>query len=230
MANGETLANLRARALDYADMTGSSFAVDARVTNYINTALRELQDVLINAGYGDYLLSTSTINLVGGTEAYSLPSDFYRAYHVYYLSPSNSRRYSVPKWTLSNSDGFRPSPIGSGTCELWYAPQLTRLSDDADTVHLSVPVAWEDYAAICAAIKLLIREESNPSALMGERERLWAHIKEHAEPRDMGSPGKVEDVYGRWNYAEQYYPEARHLMYRIMGDDIRFIESESQGV
>ena len=74
-------------------MTGSDFPVTSRLNDYINTGLSELQDTLIDSGYGDYLLSEVNVSLVSGTEKYELPRNFGRMLHVFFLSAGDQRRY-----------------------------------------------------------------------------------------------------------------------------------------
>lgn len=220
MANTATLASLRARALDYADMASSSFPVEDRVRDYINAGLGELHDLLINA-FEDYARELSTISLMNGTEAYSLPSDFYKALKVFALH--GGHRYRLRRFSLDELDQlqddenfvsytpddvnlryrimgdqifFTPVPSG-GSVELWYAPQLTELADEGDTVSVMVPVSWEDFVALHAAIRLKIKEESDPSALMTERERIRQNIVAFSATRDAAEPQTVADVT-RW--------------------------------
>jgi hypothetical protein len=228
MANPVTLADLRARALDYADMTGSTFPVTARVTDYVNDGLSALHDILIES-YEDYLYKTGTVSVVSGTESYNLPTDFYKLLKCFYLS--SNRRYTVKRFSLSDIDGYKSSPISSGTFELWYIPQFAVLSGDSDTVHVSVPIRWENFVALHAAIQLLNREESDSSALMREREAERARIISMAQPRDIGEQMTVEDHSGRWNGSRHFLAaDEKSFMYRIMGDKIIFTQSELVGV
>ncbi len=72
-----TLAQLRTRAKRLADMENSGFVADAEWLDYINEGLSELHDILVMAS-DEYFLSSTTINIVSGTSAYALPSDFYK--------------------------------------------------------------------------------------------------------------------------------------------------------
>ena len=67
-----TLEDLKTRALDYADMTGTTFPVTARLEEYVNDALSEVYDMLVSA-YADYFHKSTTVTLVAGTEGYDLP-------------------------------------------------------------------------------------------------------------------------------------------------------------
>lgn len=228
MANPATLRSLKDRALDYADMTGSGFPDESRLADYINSGLSELYDMLINA-YEDYARKKTTIALTAGTEDYDLPSDFLKSRKLYYLS--NGRRFNLRQYHLGEVSGYRTSPIFGGSVELWYIPQYAPLLSDEETISNVFPVGWEDFAALNAAVRLSIREESDPSALIQEREIQRQRIIESAEPRDVGESGAVADYYGRYNSAYQYFGfEERYFKYHILGQKISFIEFEYLGV
>lgn len=230
MASDVTLTDLTARTLDYADMTGSTFPVSARVTDYINDGLTHLHDILVNSG-GEYFLTTTNINVLAGTETYSLPADFYKARKVFYTS--SNRRYKVEKFNLDEIDGYKTSPIASGTVELWYIPEITRLAAGGDKVSASMPLpdGWEDFIALHAAIRLLVREETDTSLLNAERQKCEARIIQMASPRDLGQEEVIGDYYERWSYARQLLTsDERHYKYRIHGEKIHFIELELLGL
>ena len=228
MASAATLSDLRARALDYADMTGSNFPVEARVDDYINSAASEMYDILVNA-YEDYFLETEPITLVAGTENYALPSDFYKAKRVYYTT--GGRRFSIHPFNLETLDGAKTSPLTSGTAELWYVPEMSLMTADDDTIRSIIPPmikGWPDYIALSAAIRLLIREESDPSALMREKGMMQERLLSMAEPRDAGIPDSIQDIGHRWNdVGFAYDPGAFLMRYRIMGSNIKFIQYDA---
>ena len=228
MASAAKLSDLRARALDYADMTGSNFPVEARVNDYINSAASEMYDILVNA-YEDYFLDTEPITLVAGTENYALPSDFYKAKRVYYTT--GGRRFSIHPFNLETLDGAKTSPLTSGTAELWYVPEMSLMTSDSDTISSIIPPmikGWPDYIALSAAIRLLIREESDPSALVREKAMMHERLVSMAEPRDAGIPDSIQDIGHRWNdVGFAYDPGAFLMRYRIMGSNIKFIQYDA---
>jgi hypothetical protein len=226
VAQPVTLQELRDRALDYADMSGSDFPNLARLDNYIRVGLSKLHNILINA-YQDYYRETQTITLVAGQETYDLPSDFAKSLEMF--KDLSNRRYKIPKFSRGEISGYRQGSLTGGTVTHWYAPQMTPLRLPTDKVHLSVPLGWEDYVALVAGVRLLVREESDPSALMAERDAARLELIEMAEPRDEGDQGKVEDIYGRYNRAADHLREWRYLRYRIMGNKVHFYEFEYMG-
>lgn len=228
MANTTQLQDIRTAALDYADMTGSGFPVDARVNGYINAALSKLHRAIADSNQ-DYFQSEQSISLVSGTETYALPSDYYKTLQMWHSD--NSRRYKVAPYGWKQSSGYRTSPVASGTVLHWYIPDFTKLVNDTDTVQSSLPNGWEDFAALFAACRLLMREESDPSMLRAERDQLFSEILNSIEPRSYADNMAIEDSSGRWNNAESYFGnEERFIRYRILGSNISFIEFEYLGV
>ncbi len=220
MANAATLSDLRTQALDLADLTNSASPVTARVTDYVNAALSELWDILATS-FEDYVRSTNTITIVAGTSAYSLPTDFYKALKVF--AAVGTDRYRLERFSLDEYDTisdpyvgnvastsslkyrimgnqilFAPIPAASGSVELWYVPQLTKLSGDSDTVHVSIPVGWEDFVALSAAVRLRVRDQQDASELQALKTEARQRILSAAEDRDSGEPQRITDVSYRF--------------------------------
>lgn len=224
MVDGTTAKSLIERAYYEADMEGSTFPDRSKVLADINDALAELHELLTTE---DYFHSTEPITLVAGTEAYALPADFYKPVMVW--KNSSGRRYEVPRFTYADLSGYSTTgPAASGTVELWYAPQLKRLKKDSDRVTVALPNQWDSFASVHAAVKMLMREESDSSALQAERNRLLQRIMANVEPRDNSMPGQIEDAYCRWGYG-MMAPEERTLRYRIMGNYIHLVEFDYIG-
>jgi hypothetical protein len=226
MTQPTTLQDLRDLALGYADMEESDFASVDLLDRWINTGLGKLHDLLVNS-YSDYYRKTQTITLVAGQEEYDLPDDFLKSMEVFY--EVSNRRYNIPRFSRGQIDGYRQGALVGGTVTHWYTPQVVRLTQPSDKVDLTVPFTWEDYVALVAAARLLVKEESDPSAVMAIMKEEEMRIIDMAEPRDEGDQGRVEDVYGRFNRAADHFREWRYLRYRIMGKKMHFFEFEYLG-
>ncbi len=228
MATGQ---NIWDTALDYVDMTGSSFPDTTAGLRYLNAALAELHELLVSSPQSEYFHSETTISVVSGTEAYNLPSDFYRMKALYYVS--SSRRFRVNRWNPAEIEGYRTSPLTSGSLEMWYVPYFTELTSLTQTISTQLQPQWQDYAALEVAVRLALREESFDLAKMlaGERARKRALIESAIGPRDEQEPDSIGDYYNR-------YESGRHLlnlseknfMYRIMGAQIFIIQTDYIGV
>ena len=234
MSNVVTLAQIKARALDYADMTGSDFVVEARLLDYINAVAAELYDLLVNTNE-DWFLKTHSVAVVSGTDAYELPSDYYKLIKAFWVS--GGRRHTIRQFMLSELGGSSENPLQGGTVELWYVPQMLLFSDDGDTIGSAyagdgtiveeTPIpplirGWEDYVALGAAVRLLNREESDSSALLREQTAIGKRIIALAEPRDTGEPQRIQDVTSR--SGNMLYDVPYSLSYRVMGSKIRFCQ------
>lgn len=209
MASNITLLNLREACKDRADMQNSNFITDAEWNRYINSAAKELYDILILKGL-QYTTETSTIATDGTNEAYALPADFYKLVGVDYIvdnriypmesytfqdrhrytdsSPQNFLRYR-----LIGEDSIRFNPVPKPqTITVWYVPVLATLVDDADT--LNGVHGWEEYVIVRSAIWAKIKEESETTDLKQDWAILKDRIEEAAENRDLGPSGMVTDV------------------------------------
>lgn len=213
-----TLEDSRARALDFADMTGSGFPDTARLDGYLNDGFGEIHELL---ALHDYLRSKHAITLVAGTEEYALPADFYKASSVWKLV--SGRRYEIKRFNIAQLSGMKTTgPASSDSAELWYVPQRALLVKPDDKIGYDLPNGWETFAPLHAAIQLLNREESDVQALMAERERIKQRIVLHVEPRD-ASPDSIEDHYGRWADGSAV-EDAVSLRYRVIGSKILFVD------
>lgn len=109
-------------------------------------------------------------------------------YGIQSLFSSAVLRYRL----LGNQIWFTPLPQSGLTVQLWYIPEPSTLSADADTFDgIS---GWEEYVVIDAAIKAMQKEESDVSVLMAQKQAIGKRIEAMAESRDPGSPATVVDT------------------------------------
>jgi hypothetical protein len=233
--NTRTVADLITYAKNLADMTGSSFPDDgatagARMIDYANDALADLHEILVES-FEEYMLSKVDISVVAGTNEYDLPDGalysakpaFLKAVRVYLVD--NSRLYEIPKINFSELDGMKTSPISSATIQLWYTPQMSRFTATTDTVGSKLtwlPRGGEDFIAYHMAASLLAREESDPSFVLQERERVKRRIIAQSENRDRTNK-RVIDKH-RWRRRTIYDVSNRSFVYMIRGDVIAIYE------
>jgi len=220
-----TLLELRTRARQMADMEASEFVTDSELNNYINFAAAELHDILVSTYGSEYFLESTTGNTVTGQQAYDLPSDFYKlrgadaklnGQDFVNLRPFNfnerNRYEDFGSWTLmgianvryrimGSSIRFTPTPDANIEYRIWYIPKATQLVDDTDT--LDDINQYSDFVVLTAAMKMLVKEESDVSLLASERNRILERIKDDAQNRDAAQPESVSDIYAENN--EYYY-------------------------
>ncbi len=212
-----TLADIRTAAQSRADMTNSAFVATSEWNSYINGSYYELYDVLIEKYGDDYYVNQSTATTSGTTQFITLPADFYKGVGV-------DLQVSAPDWwvtlkpfefaernrfALRNYQSFyglsnlryhyqgaslmlSPQPAAGQTLRIWYIPRLAPLVNDSDVADgIS---GWLEYVVVDAARKALVKEESDPSALMAEKVDLLRRIEVAAENRDAGAPQQVSDT------------------------------------
>jgi hypothetical protein len=219
-----TLAQLRTRAKQRANMENSTFLTSAEWNENINYAISELRDIIASKVGDDYFATSENYSLVTGTESYALPATFYKAcwvellgddgyYHKlnrYEISEQNMGGNPIIAFTpdiryriIGSNLHFTPSRvIGGRTARLWYVPLITELSADGDT--LNGYNGWDEYPVLKAAIMALEKEESDTSSLSLRLEQLRLRIEAMAENRDQGQPMRIQDndrfdLIGPWN-------------------------------
>jgi hypothetical protein len=216
-----TLLELRTQARQLADRENSNFVTDTELNNYVNSAIAELQDLLIAAYGSDYYMSSYNFTTTLNQDAYALPADFYKLCGVDAAITSNefatlrpfnfnerNRNDSFATWGLmtgpsiryrlrGNNLVFSPSPDAPYQIRLWYTPLAVKLVADSDV--LADLNQYSDFVIYDAAVKMLIKEESDPTVLIMEREKCAKRIQEMAQNRDIGEPESVSDIYAENN-------------------------------
>jgi hypothetical protein len=216
VANTTTRAILRTRARQLADRENSTFVTDAEINTWIDVSGSELHDILVTR-FEDYVETISTINLVAATSDYSLPSDFYKALWVDFRE--GGRNYTLGRYMnmernrkqqgsaqlgdlmyriVGSNIRFIPTPSGSGTVRLGYVPQYVPLAADGTLVSPSIPQGWEEYIVADVTIRILAKDESDPSVAAAIKNGLLQRIELAAEGRDANEPIRVVDVSGRF--------------------------------
>jgi len=215
-----TLSELRTRARRLADAVGSDFFSDGEVTDYINTGLGELHDLLVSK-FEDYYVSSNTFSLISGTSEYTLSSvgiaNMYKILGVDMVQGSDTVR--IPRYSFQerntfssnqalysnrghihhryNLNGetitFMPEPTSTDTVKIWYVPSYSKLVNDEDATSNSLEYNWEEYAVVSAAIKMRQKEETSVTSLERELERITIRIEESARNRDAGEPMAIVD-------------------------------------
>lgn len=207
------LSDLILAARQRADMVNSTFIQDAEWTSYINNSYAELYDLLVSR-FEDYYSKTTTFTLTS-SNSQNLPADFYKVRGVdFQLSPGDwatlrkfnfSERNRIDNVTLRTVRGqfdkqYRvmggrllvlPENNAAGTYRLWYIPRYTKLvnpTDDAGDV-----LDFEEYIIVDAAIKALVKEESDTQVLLLVKQQLKDRIEAMAANRDT-EPERIADV------------------------------------
>jgi hypothetical protein len=100
--------------------------------------------------------------------------------------------YNIHYRLNGNNLLLQPTPASGIILQLWYIPRLVELVLPIDI--LDGISGWTEYVIVDAAIKALIKEESDVTALAADKMMLEKRINATAEGRDSGFPQKVGDT------------------------------------
>lgn len=207
-----TLAQLRTRTRERANMENSTFVTDSELNRYINYSINSLRDKMIQKDE-EYFATSTTFSLVDGTEEYSLPADFYKVISCQMLG-DNQLYFPMKRFDYSElNESARPlyysgadirykirasklvvnpsTQIGGRTVKLLYVPIPTELSIDADTMDGFN--GWDEYVVLASAIKCLQKEEQDVSDLKQELLLMEARVDTLMDSRDHSQPHRVQD-------------------------------------
>lgn len=218
MANTSTRGTLRTRVRQLADNTASTFVTDAEINGWLDLGLSELHDILATK-FEDYFESSDSITTVSGTSDYNLASDFYKMLSVdrvaggirytipRYMNTERNRRQAISAFypfygyeyrVIGAKIRFIPTPGAADSIEYAYIPQYVPLAADGTLVSSAIPQGWEELAVIEAAVRCLVKEESDPTFLQIKKQEIIQRIEASASDRDANCPARVADVGNRF--------------------------------
>jgi hypothetical protein len=198
--------------------SSTSFITETELTGLVNSKIRQLYDMLVEARGSDYYATEDTISIVSGTARYNLPANFYQLasitlewatndhelmfpvgstrerIHYEGILPQNSwSRYSPKAYRLRASQlEFLPTPTGSVTARLQYVPVFTALSADGDT--FDGINGWEKMVALGVAMEMRTIEKRPSSDLAGLYAEQMQRIEALKTERDAEAPLEIVDV------------------------------------
>lgn len=217
-----TLAQLRTRAREHADMISSSFVGTSELDGFINASGGELWDLLMTR-YEDYCTTPgyTQFSVTGSNYQEVLPSDFIKLRGLEYEDSGDwvtMRRYTLEdrdrwrdnQWNFGSDQrryivigGFTggvisivPEDAATGTYRYRYVKAWTPLTGSGDSIAL--PNGWEEYIAVDAAIKCKQKEESDASMLMMQKASLLTRIESAATNRDASEQDFISDPGYDW--------------------------------
>ena len=209
--NTTTLAQLITRVRQRADMVGSTFVSDSEVVDYINVAMAEIHDLLVTK-YEDYYVKDSSespksgdykalgVDFTSGGLTYRMMRFTFQERNMYNAPAIVASRIADTRYAIQgNKIKFIPSPATSGTAKLHYIPEAQQFdagSTSATIVSLAPQIAkgYEEYLVVDAAIKCLMKEESNTQPHMIYKEQLRKRLEAASANRDAGESSKITDV------------------------------------
>ena len=215
-----TAAALRA---DQPTPSTTTFITTANWYTFVNGSCQALHDKLIEAYGADYRVTLSSSITATTAATYALPDSFYKLLGVdqqvssaagndgwtsvprfnfadrnrYAMAPLSMRNGIVStRYRLSGDNiWFTPQPPVGTVFKLWYAPRFTPMTADGDT--FDGVDGWEEWVINDAAMKALVKEESDISGLQALQQVQNERLATIMENRDAGSPSTTVDVYAR---------------------------------
>jgi hypothetical protein len=222
--NTTSLSSLITRSRRRADQENSTFCTDAEVTDYINEAIAELHEMMVNE-YELYYVSSTSFSLptghADGDNVKDLPNNFWKALGCDFASGGVTRRirrymfqernvyespmlkqgYMADTFFIIQGDQIRfiPESPPGGTVTLWWIPEPQQFdpgspSDQLYTVDKALANGFERFLVLDAAIKMLQKEESDTQILVAEREGVRHRLMLAAKDRTPGESRAIADV------------------------------------
>jgi hypothetical protein len=183
-----TLADLRTRSRQRANMENSTFVTDVELTRLVNSHRYRLYNALSMA-VPYYFSQDFAITTVPGQIPYALPADFRSAQVVYAVEQADQYR------PLRNLTDFQRNvyraPAGAYSVVLRYTPTPPPLVGDLDT--LDGYSGFDEFIVAAVARDMILKEEGDVGTLIDEMAQLKAEIMATL-PRDQGQPEYVTEV------------------------------------
>jgi hypothetical protein len=108
-------------------------------------------------------------------------------------STGEERRFTI----MASHIVIAPDARASGDYRFWYVPKWTDLSSSVQAIPAPME-QWAEYIAVDAAIKCLLKEESDASALMMRKAELGRRIENGAQNRDASEQDFIGSSYWSW--------------------------------
>ena len=218
-----TLVQLREMVRERSDQQSSDFITGPELTGYINNSYGELYDILVSRFEDYFVLPPLAFSITTGN-TFPIPATLYKLRGVdvsidskwatvYPFNFANRNKFNSTSRSILGRLGLNyrlvgnllyllPEDRAAGQYQLWYTPRFTPLVADADI--LSDVLDFEEYIIVDSAIKCVIKEESDPQALMLLKQGLKKRIEEMASNRDEGMPQKVADINSNQMYGGSF--------------------------
>jgi hypothetical protein len=193
-----------------------AFITTSEANDYINESVSELYDILSDGASAQIFAINAPVLTQTGTNAYLLPSDFYKLVSVsinvggiYFPGlPGDERLYAELASDPPEQEEFRyyiRTNLSTGASHLFIFPEIDEtklavvyipsppvLTLDTDALHL--PTRWHEYIALSSAVKMLQKQESDTTALEFQKKLTEDRIKDHIREIDSGIPQQIRDI------------------------------------
>lgn len=212
-----TLAQLRTRALEHADLVSSSFITTSELDGFINGSGGELWDIL-QTRYVQWVTTPewTEFTLTGSSYRYTPSSDCLQLVGLDMqdgsdwiplrrTNPEERGRWRSAGTTFLYSNRaanrayqffgreicIQPEESAAGTYRFRYVQAWTPLTSSAQTIDL--PNGWEEFIAVDAAIKCKQKGERDSTSLEQRKMALGRRIESAAANRDVSEQEFISD-------------------------------------
>ncbi len=204
------------------NMENNNFVNDPELIAYINSSLSELDDIMVT-DYEDYRVSTFLSILAPNSNIIPLPPDFYKLRGVdfqlsnqspnkwitlfpFQLTERNKNRSgltnvltpyraSLSYRVAGSSIVIMPQEQCTGTYQVWYTPTFKPLSNECSELSIQMnQQSWVEYAVVDCCIKILNKQNMDPSGFLAEKQQLLQRIRNAAKNRDSAGPKAMVNV------------------------------------
>lgn len=217
-----SLQDLITRTRRRANIENNYFVSDDELTDYLNSSLGEMYDVMTNT-YNDYNITTFQSILTNLNNIIPIPSSFdkirgvdfqlqdapsnWTTLYAFGMPQRNRRNNSISNFCIPFTNVnlvyrlinvgimIEPAQQCQGTYQVWYVPKYVPLVALTDTLTIQMDTnAWSEYAIVDCCIKILNKQNLDPSGFMANKDALAIRIKSSAQNRDAASPRACANV------------------------------------
>jgi hypothetical protein len=221
MSSLPTLADLILGVRRLADIeTDGKHITDSEITDYVNDALKALWSLIIGATDGSLLSRVVETLPQIGNNAYQLPEDFLRLVSVdvrksnnYVVSSGEGdpQKYAQLVLITDTSVDFSQHYIhfdrDTGYYHLFvfpaaepdrlvvrYIQSSPQLNDESEVLKL--PSDWVRWVIFDSAIRCMLKNETDPSGVMVEREKIELRVVMDVEAQSPSQVQTIRDMAG----------------------------------
>ncbi len=219
-----SLANLITLVRQRSNMEANYFVTDDELTTYINNSLGELDDLLtteyedyrlntflavLQDGYNEIAIP-STMNKLRGVDVQLTATpgqEQWQTLFSFQFTQRNRGRNALSDIVLPYGRAnlsyrladqgiiIMPLTQAAGTYQIWFTPKFNPLLVSTDILPIQMDTqAWVEYAIVDVCIKVLNKQNLDPSGFMAEKQALLVRIKGAAKNRDAAGPKKIANT------------------------------------
>lgn len=196
--------DIRNRVRDRAGIRRSTVFTDGKLNEWINGAIRDFYDILIEANE-DYYTDETTLSVSSGSSSVGLPSDFYKLRALDLVKSDHKKLYpfGIAERHLQDEDGepsyyrlqkdqiyLAPTPDNDEDIRIIYTPTAPQYSSDG--VDIDFINGYERYVEFVVVRDVRLREQQPLTDIEREIQRQEQRIRASAKPRDSGQPINLE--------------------------------------